>query len=113
MLIASKHGTGDPGLTPESTSLEDEECEFTHEALLEAFARNLMRAFHIWRQQGFQPLAADYLARLALRAGGRRADLADNGDLVVNRAGSAERLALLPALAQAAWLDPTTGRPRL
>ena len=113
MLIASKHGTGDPGLTPESTSLEDEECEFTHEALLEAFARNLMRAFHIWRHQGFQPLAADYLARLALRAGGRRADLAENGDLVVNRAGSAERLALLPALAQAAWLDPTTGRPRL
>src|SRR6476646_5232892 len=49
MLIASKHSTGDPGMTPESTSLEDEECELTHEALLEAFARNLMRGFHLWQ----------------------------------------------------------------
>jgi hypothetical protein len=114
MLIASKHGTGDPGLTPDSTSLEDEDCEFSHEALLENFARNLMRAFHIWNEQGFAPVAADYLARLAMPGGTQRgADIADNGDLIPKRAGSSEPLAFLPALEQVAWLDRTTGRPRL
>jgi biotin-(acetyl-CoA carboxylase) ligase len=113
MLIASKNGSGDPGLTPESTSLEEEDCEFTHEALIETFARNLMRAFHIWQERGFQPLSTDYLSRLAPRGRDGRAELTENGDLIVERARSAKRLALLPALAQAAWLDPATGRPRL
>jgi len=113
MLLASKNGCGDPGLTPESTSLEEEDCEFTHEALIETFARNLMRAFHIWQERGFQPLSTDYLSRLAARGEDGRGKLAENGDLIVERAGSAKRLALLPALAEAAWLDPATGRPRL
>jgi biotin-(acetyl-CoA carboxylase) ligase len=116
MLIASKHGSGEPGLTPDSTSLEDEGCTFTHEALLESFARNLMRGFHLWDEQGFHPISEDYLSRLALagqEAG--RASIADNGDLTLIRAGSAEngRVALLPALEEAAWLDRVTGRPRL
>jgi biotin-(acetyl-CoA carboxylase) ligase len=116
MLLASKHGFGDPGLTPDSTSLEDEDCEFSHEALIESFARNLMRAFHIWNEQGFAPLAADYLARLAILDGMQgSADVAENGDFILKRAGSSEseRVAFLPTLAQAAWLDRTTGRPRL
>jgi biotin-(acetyl-CoA carboxylase) ligase len=114
MLLASKHDAGDPGLTPESTSLEEEDCEFSHEALLEAFARNLMRAFHLWTEQGFGQLADYYLSRLSLPGEKARAAIAENGDLVLSRAGAEnERRALLPALQQAAWLDPTTGRPRL
>jgi hypothetical protein len=114
MLIASKHGSGEAGLTPDSTSLEDEDCEFSHEALLESFARNLMRAFHIWTGQGFAPIAADYLARLAMPDGMEgHAHIAENGDLIVKHAGSTEPLAFLPALDQAAWFDRTTGRPRL
>jgi hypothetical protein len=114
MLLASKHGAGEPGLTPQSTSLEDEGCGFTHEAFLESFARNLMRAFHIWNEQGFTPLAADYLARLTSQGGkAARTSIAENGDLILGRMGAAERLAFLPALKEPAWLDPATGRPRL
>jgi biotin-(acetyl-CoA carboxylase) ligase len=114
MLLSSKHGSGDPGLTPESTSLEEEECEFAHEALIESFARNLMRAFHLWTEQGFGGLADDYLSRLALPHGKDDAAIAENGDLVLSRGGSeSERLAFLTPLQQAAWLDQTTGRPRL
>jgi hypothetical protein len=114
MLLASKPGAGDPGLTPESTSLEEEDCEFSHEALLEAFARNLMRAFHLRTEQGFGQLAEDYLSRLSLPGAKARAAIAENGDLLLSRAGAEpERRALLPALQQVAWLDPTTGRPRL
>jgi biotin-(acetyl-CoA carboxylase) ligase len=109
MLIASKHGAADPGLTPDSTSLEYESSELTHEELIETFARNLMRAFHVWKEQGFAPLAADYLSRLAAhdREG---AELSDNGDLIVNRT---TRRAFVPELEKAAWLDKRTGRPRL
>jgi biotin-(acetyl-CoA carboxylase) ligase len=114
MLLASKDRAGDPGLTPESTSLEDEECEFTHEALIETFSRNLMRAFHLRTEQGFGQLAEDYLSRLSLPGAKARAAIAENGDLLLSRAGAEpERRALLPALQQVAWLDPTTGRPRL
>jgi hypothetical protein len=114
MLLASKHGAGDPGLTPESTSLEDEACEFTHEALIETFARNLMRAFHLWSERGFHHLAEDYLSRLSLPRTEARATIAENGDVILNRAGAEhERLAFFPALQQVAWLDPTTLRPRL
>jgi biotin-(acetyl-CoA carboxylase) ligase len=114
MLLASKHDSGDPGLTPESTSLEDEECEFSPEELIESFARNLMRAFHLWREKGFDQLAEDYLSRLSLSGAKARATIAENGDLVLTRTGAEhERLALLPALQQAAWVDPLTGHPRL
>jgi biotin-(acetyl-CoA carboxylase) ligase len=114
MLLASKHGSGDPGLTPESTSLEYEECEFSQEAMIEDFARNLMRAFHLWREQGFEPIAEDYLSRLSLADAKARAIIAENGDLVLSRIGAeGERLALLAALQQVAWLDPLTDRPRL
>jgi biotin-(acetyl-CoA carboxylase) ligase len=115
MLLASKPGSGDPGLTPESTSLEEEDCEFSHEALLESFARNLMRAFHIWNERGFAPIAGDYLSRLSQPQEKAGAGIAANGDLILTRAGSveSERVAFLPALEQIAWLDRTTGRPRL
>ena len=114
MLLSSKHGVGDPGHTPESTSLEDEECELTHEALIESFARNLMRSFYLWTEQGFGRLAEDYLSRLSLTGANGRATITENGNLIFNRAGAeSERLAFLPALHQVEWLDPTTGRPRL
>ena len=116
MLLASKHGSGEPGLTPDSTSLEDESCDFSHEGLLASFARNLMRGFHLWNERGFHPIAQDYLSRLALRGKTEaRASIADNGDLVLARAACAEDecLAFLPALEEAPWLDRVTGRPRL
>jgi hypothetical protein len=114
MLLASKDGSGEPGTTPQSTSLENEGCDFTHEAFLESFARNLMRAFHIWNEQGFAPLAEDYLSRLALTGGkAAQASIVENGDLVLERTGPPERVSLLPALKVPAWLDPASGRPRL
>jgi biotin-(acetyl-CoA carboxylase) ligase len=115
MVLASNSGSGEAGLTPESTSLEEENCEFSHEALLESFARNLMRAFHIWKEQGFAPIAGDYLSRLSQPQQKAGARIAANGDLMLKRAGSleSERVVFLPALEQVAWLDRTTGRPRL
>jgi biotin-(acetyl-CoA carboxylase) ligase len=115
MLLASKHGSGEPGLTPDSTSLEDESCDFSHEGLLASFARNLMRAFHVWDEQGFAPIAQDYLSRLTLRGKmDGRASIADNGDLILTRAAAGnECLAFLPALEEAPWLDRLAGRPRL
>jgi hypothetical protein len=112
MLIGWKHGSGEPGLTPDSTSLEDEGCNFTHEALLESFARNLMRAFHLWNEQGFGSIAQDYVSRLAMPHEEQAAAIAENGDLVLRRAEN-ECLAFLPALQRVAWLDRGTGRPRL
>ena len=110
-LIASKTRAGDPGLTPDSTSLEEQGLGPTeHPALVEAFARYLMLGFDTWREEGFEPVAAGYLARLSGIQGDRPRMLDEAGDLVT--AGSVSGL-LLPALREPAWLDPRTGTPRL
>jgi hypothetical protein len=75
-----------------------------------------MRAFHLWNEHGFSPIAEEYLSRLGLRRKKHPwASIADNGDLIISCADRAqnERLALLPALEEAAWLDGVSRRPRL
>ncbi|HEX8416556.1 MAG TPA: biotin/lipoate--protein ligase family protein, partial [Methylobacterium sp.] len=62
MVIASKSGAGDPGLTPDSTSLEEEAFPADGRAeIVESFARNLMKAFEVWEQEGFDAVAGRYL----------------------------------------------------
>lgn len=108
-LIVSKTGGADPGLTPDSTALEEE--GFSPECgplVVESFARHLTKSFEVWEEDGFEPLAARYLARL-VQAGMRPARIADDGDVLIG----SERLALLPALCVPAWRDPATGTVRL
>ena len=111
MLIASKAHAGDPGLTPGSTSLEEERFgPGARELIPESFARHLMKAFEIWSEDGFEAMAARFLAYMpepATRP--RRIDL--NGDCRVGADG--ERLAFAQALDAVAWLDPATGAVRL
>ena len=111
MLIASKAHAGDPGLTPGSTSLEEESFgPGAREFILESFARNLMKAFEIWSEDGFEAVAARFLGHMPEPAGRpRRIEL--NGDCLVGPDG--ERLALAPALKAVCWRDPETGGVRL
>jgi hypothetical protein len=176
MLTAARIGGGDPGLTPLSTSLEDEQFFEEGDAIVESFARHFMRALDLFEGAGLDRVAAPYLARLEPR---RECRLDHNGDLLVpkpdsrsdtflrhsGRSGAevrnlepmpfgneaerphlprtpasvldpgldpagrpgmrpsssgsrpveteAERLPLVPALENPAWLDPETGAPRL
>lgn len=108
-LIASKAETGDPGLTPDSTSLEEEGFEpDCGVALVEAFARHLLRGFDTWQEHSFEAAVIGFLERLSGRYD-RDAKL----DAVGNLAGAEARLDLLPALRAPAWLDERTGSPRL
>jgi hypothetical protein len=105
---------GDPGLNPDSTALAEEGFTETSAAdLTESFARNLMVHLDAWQDSGFGVVAKSYIERLA-RAGDLRS-IADNGDLLVRRAGARdnERQALLPALMRADWYDPASKGPRL
>ncbi len=114
MLIVSKRASGDPGLTPDSTSLEEEGFpEALREPLVESFARHLTKAFEIWSEDGFERVASRYLARLALPPG-TRAAIEPNGDCVlVHPDGGRERWGLPPSLSAPAWQDPQTGTVRL
>ena len=113
MLIVSKEA-GDPGLTPDSTALDEEGFPADlREPLVESFARHLTKGFEIWEEDGFERVAARYLAHLATpeRA---RASIDPQGDgRLVHPDGRIEHLALLPALRAQAWRDPATGRVRL
>lgn len=113
-LLTSKAGAGDPGLTPDTTSLAEEGFDPDDSlGLVEAFARHLMWAFDRWSSLGFDAVAADYLMRLPRSAPGERFLLAENGDLLFGGVGPGRRLPLLPALIAPTWLDPTTGAVRL
>jgi hypothetical protein len=114
MIRTVAMGEEEPGLRPLSAALEEEGFDDLGSGrLVESFARHLMVAIDAWQQQGFGEIAKGYLARLAPEAGVRR-EIDENGDLLVRRFGrdTVERLRLVPALAQPAWLDPTTGGPR-
>ncbi len=113
MLIVSKAHLGDPGLTPDSTALDEE--GFTpgaRIALVESFSRNLMKGFATWEAEGFAGIGARCLAHLPL-AVGARVEIDRSGDALLHRDGATERLALAPALVRPAWRDPATGLVRL
>jgi biotin/lipoate A/B protein ligase family protein len=108
-------GEGDPGLHPLGAALEEEGFDdLASGRLVESFARHFMRALDVWREQGFDAVAREYLARLTPETGTRR-DVEENGDLVIRRMAAAqvERRPLVRALATPSWLDPATRGPRL
>ncbi|GJD55284.1 biotin/lipoate--protein ligase family protein [Methylobacterium dankookense] len=109
-LLASKATAGDPGLTPDSTALEEEGFPAgLQNTLAESFARHLTKAFEIWREDGFAHLAARYLARLD-GAPGAEVALDETGDArLAHPDGRIERLRLAPGLLSPAWHDPETG----
>jgi hypothetical protein len=80
--------------------------------LVESFARHFTVALDAWHEQGFGQIAKNYLARLSPEKALRR-DIAENGDLMLRLGASKpERRSLVSALAQASWLDVSTGAPR-
>ena len=112
-MIRTASMSGEPGLNPSVTALEEEGfAEVTAADLVESFARNMMVHLDAWQEKGFGAVARSYLERLS-RAGGLRS-IADNGDLLSRNPGAkeSERNELLPALAAADWYDPATKGPR-
>lgn len=113
MLIVSKAHAGDPGLTPDSTALDEEGFgPGIRLALVESVARNLMKAFATWAEDGFDAIGARYLAHLPA-AVGARAGIDANGDALLDRGGTVERLPLAACLTEPAWRDPVTRAVRL
>ena len=110
MLIASKAHAGDPGLTPDSTALDEEGFPSGIRPLLvESFARNLIRAFDVWAEDGFEAVAGRYLAHLPTPPG-VPVRIDGDGDVIL---GGSERWPLAALLRSPAWLSPETGTVRL
>ena len=86
------------------------------DAIIESFARHLMTAFDQWNEHGFEAIARDYLARLAVRKAGEIRVIDRNGDLLVKLpagSGPPERTSLVDALGKAAWYDRQARGPKL
>lgn len=85
------------------------------DSIAESFARHLMSAFDLWGEQGFRAVGERYLRRLPKKKAGEKRILDANGDLLTTlpMAAAAERIALVPALNEAVWLDRATGAPKL
>jgi hypothetical protein len=141
MIRTVAMGEHEPGVRPLSSALDEEGFdELGSGRLVESFARHLMVAIDAWQEKGFAEVARNYLARLSPAApvpgvaeetgstpeevfrgvsdprktAETQANIAENGDLPVRRAGQAkpQRLDLLEALAAPSWLDPVTGGPK-
>lgn len=106
--------SGDAGLHPLATALEDEGFgDAGSERLVEGFARHLMVEIDRWQERGAAPIVQDYQSRLEPEHGVRR-EIDDNGDLQIWRSDkSVERRNLRLSLSAPSWLDPNTGGPRL
>ena len=91
MITAAWIGLGDPGTRPAATALEEEGFEADGPAVVESFARYLMLGIDTLSEQGFDPIAERYLARLAIRKAGERRGIAGNGDLLIHRPAGVER----------------------
>jgi biotin-(acetyl-CoA carboxylase) ligase len=107
------NATGEPGLRPFATALEEEGFDdLASGRLVEGFARHFMVALDAWKEVGFKSVERNYLQWLPTEPGLRR-HIDENGDLVMRRAEETERRPLLPRLLEPAWLDPQTRAPRL
>lgn len=85
------------------------------DAIIESFARHLMTAFDRWNEQGFEPVARDYLERLPKTIAAERRGIDANGDLLTSlpaSKGSPQRTSLVDALTKAAWYDPAHRGPK-
>ena len=103
------------GLHPLASALDQEGFgEAGAIEVTESFARHLMRALDAWQTDGFDGIAREYLSRLSRERQSEHA-IAENGDLLVRRIGTArtDRRDLREALACPSWLDPKLGGPRL
>jgi len=86
------------------------------DAIVESFSRHLMTGFDRWNEHGFDPIARDYLERLAKGKAGERRGIDRNGDLLMRPSdgrGPPDRIGLVEALAKAAWYDPQARGPKL
>jgi biotin-(acetyl-CoA carboxylase) ligase len=102
----------EPGLNPNVTSLSQEGFENIETTeVIASFAKNFMVALDGWQETGFAAVARPYL-ELMPREEGLSRSIADNGDLLVQRAGKVERRAFLAELQKAGWYDPQTKAPR-
>ena len=85
------------------------------DAIIESFARHLMTAFDQWNERGFETIARNYLARLAVDKAGERRAIDLNGDLLVKPpagSGPPDRTSLVDALARVAWYDRQARGPK-
>jgi hypothetical protein len=137
MIRTVAMGEDEPGLRPLSSALEEEGFdELGSGRLVESFARHLMVAIDAWQEKGFGAVARNYLLRMlppglssagaedpggggktvffGAKKPGIHGEIAENGDLLIRRAGQAgqERLSLIDSLAAPSWLDPSTGGPK-
>lgn len=105
-------------LGAEITTLDDEGFEAWNPRDFSAlFARHFLVEVDNWHEKGQSEIAPRYLARLEWEGGkieGMRRGIDTNGDLLLGAPGTApsRQVALVPALAEADWLDPETGEPR-
>lgn len=112
-LIRGRPGLRHTGLHPNSISLEEEEFEDMN-ALVESFARNLMRYFDLWSAQGVASLTKPYLDRLSAESDAQYL-IDGHGDLLVrmNADVAPERRSLVAGLTAKRWYDPARKGPRL
>jgi hypothetical protein len=114
MIRTVSIGSGEPGLLPLGTALDEEGFEDPGSGrLLESFCRHFMAVLDLYEERGFDALAPRYLDRLArMRAG--RSEIDMEGCLLIRSSAGQEidRRPLAAALAAPDWLDPTTGGPR-
>jgi len=109
-------GLVEPGQAPTAAALDEEGFEGVGPSMLiESFARFFLRLVDVFQHQGFAPIFADYVQRLAKDRPGDTLTLSPAGDLIVRPAvGDMERrLGFLDGLKAAAWLDRETGGPKL
>jgi biotin-(acetyl-CoA carboxylase) ligase len=108
MVRSAILGAGEPGARPDAVSLEEEGFEELGSGkLIETFARHLMVWIDTWQQEGFRPVAEQYLERLATEESVERS-IDGFGNLLTRRKGKLDttKQELLPALSILGWYDP-------
>jgi hypothetical protein len=101
-LRFAEYADGEPGESPDRTSLLGEGYDdLTPALLVAAWARHFMATLADWQARGVKTLAERYLARLdpKLGAGARRGIVPASGDLVLEAGAGRETLSLAEALA--------------
>jgi BirA family biotin operon repressor/biotin-[acetyl-CoA-carboxylase] ligase len=112
LRIAADWSDDSPGRDVHRTTLQDEGCaELEARDLIEAFARHFLAWVNRWQDEGFAPVRQAWLHRAgayreteaAAPAAARILGIADDGALLIERAGVHQSLALAPALERPTW----------
>jgi biotin-(acetyl-CoA carboxylase) ligase len=107
MVRSAILGAAEPGLRPQSASLEEEGFdELGSGRLVESFARHLLVWTDTWQAEGFRPIAEHYLGRLSTDEAVERS-IDGLGNLLTRRKGKLDtkKQALVPALKKRDWYD--------